>query len=100
MLRENDFDLETLERHIKGDEVDALWEELGLSVKQKIQFRKLMDIVDEIENEGDGDGDVAKPQEGAGVTTCAEATTTAAEDRTPKSDHILMTTQTMHFTRK
>ena len=60
VLRENEFDLEMRENHVKMDEVDGLCEELGLGIKQKIQFRKLMEIVDDINfkrsinNEGDG----------------------------------------------
>ena len=48
-LKENGFDLEMLQKHLKEEEVDALCTELEFSVMQKVQFRKLMQVIDVIE---------------------------------------------------
>eukprot|EP01084_Bolivina_argentea_P048450 89274_1 len=46
ILYKNGMDLNTLE-HLKKDEIDSFCEEIKLNITQKLQFRKLMSIIEQ-----------------------------------------------------
>ena len=46
VLHSNGIDLETLEKYVPKHEIDKFCAEFGISYRQKLKFRKLMDIID------------------------------------------------------